>query len=356
MDNFFNVQKAQSLGRSLDPSFNNIRSLVKKYQFTREDFIRTRANAVEPKHILVKIISALGIDRSLTPLEAQYRALDLFSNISNSLNLVSNKTYGKPFKGEFLNNGHEFILGTMERFTEKSWDQLQPVTFVYHENTNLNWLLGQKDDSDTIAYIKINIPMLARQFSEWSNYNSKLPEGQQINVYKFLWRYVLMGSLWSYMDISLFNRFYYRIIGRDFKEDKMSKEFVAPDIDMRINRSIDKITRIIMRRPASLGNILYHIPLLFKDSALDLTNDLDVIYTRQLEWFRLASILPLYHIGLEVFDLMQRPADKVSITGLQYEISSLINSSIFSKVHEHLSEHIIRDYLDPVYDLTIDLS
>ena len=344
MLDYFNEDFAKAKGRVIDSSFISIhRTVIKNHPRIRERFISS-AHSVPPTHLVYRILNGLGLTPDMLSISLDYHVRERARKMASALDITSPTSYGSTFSGQFLNSGSESVIFTYENYEKTRWYELEPVEFVYHTNTNTNFQIGTPDDDGAYAFIKINVPMLAYQYLMWARW--KRNQDVQENIYNFIAKYPLFNSLKSYMDISLFNRHYYRVIGKEIHDDPKVMEYPVPEIEERLSKSNVNIVNELQSKGTTVGSALFNTPSFFKDSALDLTKPIPTITTQQIQWFLNACKLPYLHYGLTVASTSGQVLDQSILSNLSRELRAFINSRTLSHVPKHMKLHIIDNYLE----------
>ena len=344
MLDYFNEDFAKAKGRVIDSSFISIqRTVIKNHNNIRERYVSS-AHSVPSTHLIIKLLYGLGLSGDVDMTMFDYHIRNRARRLATALNITSPSSYGTCFTNQFLNGGSEQVIFTYEPYTRAAWTELSPITFIHHTNTNVNYQLGTPSDDGEFAFVKINVPMLAFQYMQWVKWRK---QGDiQENIYNFVAKYPMFNSLKSYMDISLFNRHYYRIIGKEVPADPKVDEFPIPQIEDRLDKSNLTIVSNLLGSGFTIGGALYNTPSFFNDSALDLTTPISTITTRQIEWFLIACRLPYIHYGLQVAYQSGEVLDQSNLSSLARELRAFINSRTLSHVPKHMKVHIIDTYLE----------
>lgn len=344
MLDYFNEDFAKAKGRVIDSSFISIhRTVIKNHPRIRERFVSS-AHSVPPTHLLYRILNGLGLSPDMLSTSIDYHVKERARKMASALNITSPNSYGSTFSNQFLNGGSESVIFTYEPYQKSRWDELEPVQYVYHTNTNTNFQRGTPDDDGDYAFIKINVPMLAYQYLMWLRWKRELDV--QENIYNFIAKYPLFNSLKSYMDISLFNRHYFRVIGKEIHDDPKVLEYPVPEIDDRLSKSNVNIVNELLGKGTTVGSALFNTPSFFNDSALDLTKPIPTITTQQIQWFLIACKLPYLHYGLQLASDSGQVLDQSNLSNLSRELRAFINSRTLSHVPKHMKLHIIDNYLE----------
>lgn len=344
MLDYFNEDFAKAKGRVIDSSFISIqRTVIKNHNNIRERFVSS-AHSVPSTHLIIKLLHGLGLSGDIDMTMFDYHVRNRARRLATSLNITSPSSYGTCFNNQFLNGGSEQVIFSYEPYTRSSWTELSPITFIHHTNTNVNYQLGTPSDDGEFAFVKINVPMLAYQYIQWVKWRKQ--GDVQENIYNFVAKYPMFNSLKSYMDISLFNRHYYRIIGKEILIDPKVDEFPIPQIEDRLDKSNLTVVSSLLGSGFTIGGALFNTPSFFNDSALDLTNPISTITTRQIEWFLIVCRLPYIHYGLQVAYQSGEVLDQSNLSSLARELRAFINSRTLSHVPKHMKVHIIDTYLE----------
>jgi len=344
MLDYFNADFATAKGRVINSSFISIAStVIKNHKIIRERYVSS-SRSVPPTNLVYKLLSGLVLNKEMLSGNFDYIIRDRARRLATSLDVTSPSSYGTVFTDTFLNGGNEAIMFTYEKYDKEKWEDMSPITFAYHTSTNVNYQLGTSNDDTAFAFVVINVPMLAYQYLQWANWRSL--NGVEENIYNFIKKYPLFNSLKSYMDISLFNRHYYRVVGNTIPEDDRVNEYPIPDIENRLNKTTVDTVNSLFGKSTTIGSALYATRLFFKDSALDLIEPIPTIYTQQVSWFLLACKMPFLHYGLSVGYSSGVSLDSKVLSTMQRELRAFINSRTLSHVPKHMKVHIIDNYLE----------
>lgn len=353
MYDFFNKTLATAKGKSFDSSFIYIDNAVRKNHVLIRDYILKSSLAVPPDHLIPKLLYSLGINYNAPDIDIIYNAKDCVRRVSNSLRLTSYTSFGQPLFNTFLDGGAEHIILTDDDFRlDTPWEKLTPVEFLYHTYTNVNNCLGAHRDDSGIGVIKINLPMLVYQYHKWRTW-TRLNESSE-SIYHFTVKYPIFNSSASYMDISLFNRIYYRLSENVIQKDTpFGPQVPTANFIPQLDRSSGNILSYLTNKEMTIGQALYNIPIVFSENktALDLTDNLDLYRTRQTEWFEMLYKLPYIHYGLLASNLSGGTLDQALMSKLKYEINAFIGARGLEMLPKQQSLHIIEKFIEPVMQL-----
>lgn len=354
MYDFFNRAVATAKGKSVDSSFIYIENTVIKNHNLVRRYINTSSLAVPPDHLIPKLILSLGLNISMSDLDTIYSVKDRTLALASSLNLASYTSFAKPYYNTLLDGGAEYILATNEDFdATMPWENLTPIEFLYHTYTNLDYKLGAHRDDSAIGIIKINLPMLAYQYHKWRCWLRDYDVEGTENLYQFAVKYPIFNSLKSYMDISWFNRLYYRLSERQILPDgTFGPQVPTANILPQIDRTSNNLLAMLANKKLTIGQALYHVPMFFEDTALNLVYDkLDLFSTRQTDWFEMVYKLPFIHFGLLTANLSGGSLDRQLISKLLYELKAFESTRGLEMLPRQQSLHIIENIFDPITNL-----
>lgn len=357
MYDFFNRAIATAKGKSTDSSFIYIKNAVIKNHILVRKYILTSSLAVPPNHLVPKLLQSLGLNSNSTDDDIIYNTKDRTGQVANAFRLASYSSFGTPYYDTFCDGGAEYILLSNDDFDSSTpWENLSPIEFLYHTYTNVDYSLGALRDQSAISVIKINLPMLAFQYHkyrEWIRmYNMQGVE----TIYQYAVQYPIFNSLKGYMDISFYNRIYFRLAERQIPKDTHFGPTV-PTVNIlpQLDRSSNNIISYLANKQMTFGQALYNTPLFFEDSALNLVYDkLDLFSTRQTDWFEFIYKLPFIHFGLLAGNLSGGTLDKQLLSKLEYEMKAFINTRGLDVLPKQQSLHIIENIFDPVMKLIND--
>ena len=340
----------QTKGKVIDPTFIYIKGLVNKNLLRVRDRVWSSAKFVPHEHLLAKILLSLGLNRHMLFDEVFYEMSDRMYQLSNALGITSATNYGRGHTEVLLQGDLEILLFTAERFNPKTpWQDLRPIQFLYHEHTNLNYQLGVPDGGDAVAYITINLPMLAWQYLEWARWRQVNHVDE--NTYEFIKKYPMFNSLYSYLDISLFNRHYYRLTGVAIPDDPIYREIPLANVEHLLQKSNLYILDTILKQHRTVAQCLYYTPGFFLDNSLQLTIKPQVVKTRQSQWVLEYFRLPYIHYGLLASGESGYTIDSGVLSTLKRELTAIANTQSIQRLPKQHSLHIIGKHFTPLVEL-----
>ena len=341
---------AQFKGKVIDPTFIYIKSVVNKNLIRVRDRMWASAKFVPHEHLLAKILLSLGLRKSMLLDELQYEMSDRMYQLSNALGITSATNYGHGHREVLLQGDLEIILFNAEPFKATTqWQELQPIRFLYHEHTNLNYQLGVPGSEDQVAYLTINLPMLAYQYLEWAKWVAA--NGVQENTYEFIRKYPMFNSLYSYLDISLFNRHYYRLSGTPIIDDQPYREIPLASVEHLLQKSNLYVLDVLMKQHRTVAQSLYYTPEFTADNSLALTTKPRVVKTRQSQWVLDYFRLPYIHYGILIAGASGYQLDSGVLSTLRRELVAIANIQSIQRLPRQSSLHIMGKHFNPLLEL-----
>lgn len=353
MLDYFNKELALNKGRVLDPSFINIRSVVIKYHNTIRERHISSVSFAKPNHLLIKIIRGMSINPNSPPAGLNYYVRNAARAMAPALRVTSDNSRGTCYEGEFIPDCSESIIFTYDSFDKSNWKDLEPVKYLYHTGTNINYEFGATKIKTAFAFISINVPMLINQYLSW--YHDCRRQDITPDIHHFVNRYPIFNSLKSYMDISLFNRHYYTVDSRVYLDDDKVNTYPTPAIEDKVEHVKEKVFDELGAKDHTFGGYLYSVPSFFNDNALDIVDMPFIVSSQYTNWFIFAARAPYLHYAMLMAERRGNCLDNASLGNIAREIKALLNSGTLSQVPKHLKIHIIDTYLEEILLLSSTL-
>lgn len=349
MNELIDISSNLNKGEISHPSFININTVVNKNINVIKNQVRRSARSVKPDNILYQILSGLDLDASISKSRLRWYVKQRARSLANALRITSPAHYGEVRYDNILNGGSELFIFSYDDFKNDRWENYCPIEFVYHTNTNVNYELGTADDSNSIAYIKINVYMLAMQYTQWLKWVTD--SDNVANVYNFIACYPLYNAIESYMDISLFNRHYYRIIGTPIPEDSKNSEFIINNVEDKLDYSAVKLLNKLSKVDVNTVSVLSNIPGFFHNNSAELYPKFTGVITDQVEWYHFATQLPFIHAGLTLTDRYHPHQDSALRTSLKRQFKVIKGRRLLANVPKHIELHIIDGFINKISKL-----
>ena len=344
-----NRSLAESRSRIIDPTFKYIEETVKNNMMLIRKRIHGSARYVKPNHLLYRLLSQLAVNTRMDRSELYYACSDIMYQIANAMGLTSATSVGKVHRNVFMDGCSEIIFIHNTEFEYKAWHQLEPVKFHYHCETNMNGLRGGLGNSETVAIISINVPMLGWMYKEWAAAVKRV--GSKENTYNFIAKYVLCNSLYSYFNVSYFNRIYYRLTGQPFDPDKKNGELALNNYDAYADKADLHLLEVLSRGKTSMEEVFFQTQVPFADTLLDMYDAPVVAKTRQVLWCITAYRLPFLHYGLLAQQTGGYLGDSGKLSTLKRQINQQLDVSIIRKNDTPFAKYLLDHWINPIKEI-----
>lgn len=248
MQYFYDGRDGVGQGTIVPPGWTYARDGLERNLKTIKDYYYNRPYAVKNHHILVKLLTTLGVPYTLN-LERFYDIVD-----GRALQYgMGFKMTSSLYRGAFFRNAFyagdtlEVLIANNESIDPyavyKNWRTFQSVKVIDHPKSDLGMLLPKGKETSTgdgIAVIEINIPALAIQFKAFMEDQMNRTSGGLVSpqtTAQFIHMFVLPNMLDSHLNIALFNRAYNLVTGRPMSEAYIKHPFQLVDY----RREVDSV-------------------------------------------------------------------------------------------------------------------
>lgn len=174
-----------------------------------------------------------------------------------------------------------------------NWRLLEPIKVIDHPYCDLNMMIpglnfsGDTVDSDMVATIIINVPMLIAQYRLWMEYEFKstgLTDGDAPRA--FLSRYPITNVIRSHLDIVIRNRIIALYHNKQLPAFRQIRTGVAVinNVSDYVDRSLKHCVGIIKNGAYSFRELNSFIPQISNGSIAETLQLPQMSYTRQCRW------------------------------------------------------------------------
>lgn len=296
MQNLFNMTPPVSAGVLRFPSWNYVRTGLRRNLATVVQYYRNNPMAVPSSHLLVRLLHGITVPQGMS-VDRYYDNVDAIAlNLSMALKMTSSIYKGRVFDGEFYGkDSPEIIIGHNDWFNPEqahtNWRNLQPVKILRHPFTNLGLHVPNGKRSGTeqgFSVISINIPLLAIQYRAFRMEEQRLADymgtTDQRSMYQFLHMYPLTNALFTQLDQTVFNRIEALFYGKPMGESLRRHSFFLTDFSAKMTEAQLKILDSIERNGKSFNIVLETIPAVVRDTLQEVAQLPDMAPTRQVRW------------------------------------------------------------------------
>ena len=303
------------------------------------EYYQTRSFVVKSQHILAQALT-LGIP----PLSYDiWRFLDLSYSraeaVSRRLKMTSSLIYGKMFNNQFFSEDcQEFIISETHLFdvdlAVKNWKEIRPVRVIEHPFTDmsLNLLNGNKTVNNRgVCIVSVNIPLLYLQYRCYIESKEGNIDGVS-GFHAYISRYALPNMLYSYADISIFNK----LIRRQHAEqdDIVVKKphFIFPTNESLLNTVLLEVLDKIKNSKLTYATMLANIPSIRFENAKDSLLLPDLAETRQVYWLLMRSRLRMMKGLIDIGGEVSYPKNTHYLSEIKIQLKRLLSQRVLQSL------------------------
>jgi hypothetical protein len=287
-------------------------SRVKEYY--RENNFGTKSN-----HLLVRILQTLHVSLNHDVNKFHDLVTDQSYTMGSHFNLVSPMFKGGvQEKSNFYGNNVDEIIISVNNLVDpveaaNNWRTLEPLRVLYHPFTDLCCYIPNNisyTEEEGVAIIAIDIPLLAIQYRQWRLEQMRTrPENQQ-SMRQFLYQYPLCNMLDSHVDIAFFNRLDALLNDSSPVIQRRRHPLALPDYTSKLDDCLVDLLAILVKKRTTYQNMAEIVPMLYKESLLDVLLLPDILINRQDSWAILLAQLPYIAFLVEMGRLSKSSANK----------------------------------------------
>lgn len=320
-----------------------IHQLKRQYLLTTlklTKYYRNHRFYLPDSHILKRLLKELDVSGSRDLTSYIDHARDKISGLSFQFGLSSVTNFGRvQDPALFLNsNVSEIVILHGEQFDVdkaiKYWRELEPVKFMDHPHTDLNYGLPDGNYNSTergVAVISINLPMLALQYRLWSL--DELTKDDPYRISTFIAGYVLNNAMRSHYDIAVFNRLVNIMSNNDSanKPYKRVQSLGMIDLTSDVDLVLAAYVKAIRNKRMAFVELLHTIPAVTCSNFIYRCKLLDVPNTSQVAWASYASIIKKLVWLCRVSDELNIQLNQGNIADVRWLTRQLNNNAIFQR-------------------------
>lgn len=319
------------------------------------DYYHRASQAVGSSHLLVRLITALGVPYSQDINRYYANIRESCLSTTKILGLTSTINKGSLFRGVFYGPGsREAIIAHEESFdpdwANQNWRDLQPIQVIRHARTDLGLIPPNGKNvgiEDGVAVILINVPMLAIQYRAFrinEARNEAVLGVQPRALPVFLQMYPLANMLRSHIDIAIFNRYRAFFYGSPIGVCQKDVPFFVSDYERRLNSYIETNLKQMASDQLSFIEVMRNIRLLSSEDIYERTMLPDVAPTRQIVWALTLGCMDLLEFLFRFSESNHSSRNTAEIT------------RVWKRYREYRNDGIIRSMLPPDLQLDFDFT
>lgn len=338
---------AKLKGRAQSPTTKSAIELVDNNLSELKEYVSGSNLAVKPNHFLVKLLMSLPQRHDLAGYEVSYTMYTFANKLAGAHGLCHLTEIGKPIINGVLKGDYEYYIVVDTPFDSSvNWRELNAIEFLYHERTDIQYRLDGTMEGEAIAFLSINIGILSWQLMRWGEY--VVQNGLDENIYEFIHKHVISGTMRSYIDIAFFNRHLFTLINRPVTYGSRRKDVRLVDTTTKLDRLVADNLRNAMRKKLTIPELLYQIRPPCSDSIIDLITEFDMSTTEQTNWFLMVRELPYLRYTLI---LGKKGVNSRYINSIKRSMLSMERSQVLRKLPEQSYLHIMGKFYQPVIEL-----
>lgn len=300
MQRLFRLESSAEAGTYLYKHWNYVQAGLRQNVGKVIDHYRQYPNKVNSSHVLIRLLFAMNLPRSLSFDRYISNAFDLAIPTAQSIQLTTATARGKLWDGEFYGGCKEVILANNDYFdftnAINEWRDYEPIKILAHDQTNLNYSLpdGRTASGDSgVCFISINVPMLMAQYYFFNKEQDDIVHDIAMarrTAQQFIVSYPIANALKSQTDLVMFNRLYCQMTGTPMLPGYIRHSFgnlidYAPSIYACFEDEIN----ILSKYQGKWSGVLKAVPMVFSDDLLELSKLPDIAPTIQCMWALMAS-------------------------------------------------------------------
>lgn len=298
------VETAPFRGRNLPRTLPYLRRV---YHFNLDAIIKyylSRTFAVKNTFILSRMLEHFSTRTSQDAGSFLEYVRSRAPYVVRDFGVTSEINRGSMHPGAFFGFGNEeIVINIDDSFSpyrpDFDWKTASAVKTFRHNINDINLLLpnGKKTGSRTgICSIGVHMPLLLFQYrafmkQQMLNLSGESEEQQVLNKSHFIYRHVLAPALGDIIDHTFLNMVMDRFYGRERVTPKFKHPFRVMFPEKQIEDYIDDVLVTLKGKNGEFPDMLRSIPMMYRDSALDLLVLPDLAPTVQVRWATYVSRL-----------------------------------------------------------------
>lgn len=299
----------------------------------------------------------------LVPDPANMTLLDVYKQaevegpyLARQFYFVSNISKGTVYNNVFYNDSYDVISSVTTEINlfelEKTWKHQQPLRVIYSNNTDLDYyVLDKKDNSTTkrINVVELDIPLMCLMYWHWCK--ERISADLPTNVNYFVYSYLLTNSIYSNIDIAIFNRFMKIWYHSKIDPYKIKLPISLYDPHVMVDNYLTWLANMIEKQSMRLEQILGNF------QAINSKNMINVLYvnrpypTRQSLWSLWFCRIKYINFLIDVMGERGMMKNKIFLNRLPVYIKALETGS--TPIFDILPMELIEDFVHDLDELKI---
>lgn len=314
------------------------------------EHLRNRNWYVYNTHILVKLLGSIAVERELDLFEYHRRVSSIALDLAKTLGISSSlhKAVGKDsyMLGDRYTEIYVAINEHVDLLTvEDNWKDLQPVKFLRHDVTSLDFtpLDGRRDEGYGKAVIQIDVVKLALQYRSW--YLDQKDKGVEDipTLGSFVASYPTANAMYTFHDHCIWNRFR-AIYNGETPDDKSTVlPFLVPSSKDMVDKYLKYCVNQIERKSMTFDMMQKQVELITAKDAFELNRLPTFFISRQVEWAIFISRMRTIIFLVKTNEEWEHKAKNRKDTGiLKTYLKSIRSANIFGNTLSLLDVRAIK--------------
>lgn len=274
---------------------------------------------------------------------------DVSETTSRSFNFVSPMYKGRIYeKGvtlgsesdEVIIDHHDGVPADLD--TPGAWRYWQPYRYLTHTRYDLQLpVMNNHQRIKGHGVGVIDIPLMALQYRRWLKSQKHGGVDQKESVFRFIGGYVLPNTLYSYLDIAVFNRLTRIANGIPIPNVSNPHPFYVTDFSQRIDHYCKKLLEDNQRRSVDIETFVETTPLIREKKLRQLINrapNQPITYNN--EWAFIAARLNYIKYVVQ-HGVHESKGDRKGTNEIYERIIEVTNDRIFTGIG---SSRVIQNY------------
>lgn len=320
---------------SLSPVLKEFKISINKVM----NYYRTGESFVSNEHLLVRIIKQIPAPQGEDIRRWYYNAQDYAEGICGMFDIIDSTNFSaKPAQKLFMGGIGEILVSINRPITMnlqvKDWLDTDSVVVLSHPYTDMRVrpLDGHEFTRPILgdhAVIGIDLALLYVQYHLWRRKVApeQFKNGSIPTLHNWVYQYPLVNALRSYLNMSMYNRFYclYKGYPATKYEERAKVGLAYTDYTHKLDDCLKLQIEWLKTQQLSYPELLANIPLIMGNSPNALTFfRLDSAYvTRQIRWCYLAARINVIEFLLEAQDIKIKGSDRYYDDKWKYGIRNI---------------------------------
>ena len=362
MYRLFNIDQVVNQAVHSPPNWNLISRGIKDNAIKAATYYNKTPIAVNSNHLLVRLITALGVPIS-QPIDRYYENVrDSCLSTCMLIGITSAIFKGHLMKGVFYGPGcREVVIAHADDFdyeeAERNWETLEPIKVIRHPRTDLGYNVpnGQQTGIETgLCTILINVPMLAVQYRSFRINEQRISEQtgmEQRSLQMFVHMYPLANMIYSQTDVVIFNRLRALSYGAPLGNTIKNNPFFVTDYNRLLNDYLKGLIAFMRRDNLNFIEVLRNIRLTSYRDLYEFFKLPDIAPTRQVVWALSLGCLDMIEYLFKYADIHPDLQNSQHVNRVFRRLREFRNANVMQSI---LPPNILIDYqltIEELYEI-----